>query len=136
MRYKRGEHPNSLRNLEKGKFKKGQITNPRGRPPNELSLTNLTREMLDQGCPYDKKGRTWKEYLVDRWLALSAENPSYFRELIERLEGKVTQPIDTDVDTKVTFVIGKGYVTDEPELREHETNFYPKICSHVSIFPE
>ena len=121
MRYKRGEHPNSLRNLEEGKFKKGQITNPRGRPPNELSLTNLTREALTQICPYDSKGRTWKEYLVDRWLALSAENPSYFRELIERLEGKVTQPIDTDVDTKVTFVIGKGYEEPEPELREHET---------------
>ena len=123
MQYKRGEHPNSLKNLEKGKFKKGQVTNPRGRPPNELSLTNLTRETLTEVCPHDPHGRTWKEYLVDKWLTLSAENPSYFRELIERLEGKVTQPIDTNVDTKITWVIGKGYVKDEPEteLPERET---------------
>jgi hypothetical protein len=120
MQYKRGEHPNSLKNLEKGKFKKGEISNPRGRPPNELSLTNLTRETLDQVCPYDTKGRTWKEYLVDRWLALSAENPSYFRELVERLEGKVTQPIEAGIDTDIHFVIGKGYVTDKPDMQLSE----------------
>lgn len=118
MQYKRGEHPNSLKNLEKGKFKKGQVTNPRGRPPNELSLTNLTRESLNQVCPYDSKGRTWKEYIVDKWLTLSAENPSFFRELIERLEGKVVQPVDTGVETKVTWVIGKGYLSREDQDRE------------------
>ena len=133
MTYKRGEHPNSLKNLEKGKFKKGQITNPRGRPPNELSLTSLTRETLNEVCPYDPQGRTWREYIVDKWLTLSAENPSYFRELIERLEGKVKQPIDAQLDTDVHFVIGKGYVKDEPEpeLTEHETKPLNEVIDDV-----
>jgi hypothetical protein len=33
---KRKMNPNSLANLEKGKFKKGQITNPKGRPKNRV----------------------------------------------------------------------------------------------------
>jgi len=90
---KRRMHPNSLANLEKGKqFQKGNKLSP-GRPRNELSLTNLAREKLDEVCLYDPEGRTWKEYLVDRWLAHALDNVTYFRELTERLEGKILQPI-------------------------------------------
>jgi len=76
----------------KGRFVSGNSCG-KGRPCNELSLTNLAREKLDEICPYDNKGRTWKEYLVDRWLAHAIDNVTYFRELTERLEGKVLQPI-------------------------------------------
>ena len=77
---------------DKGRFVPGNSYG-KGRPRNELSLTNLVREKLDEICPYDSQGRTWREYLVDRWLAHSIDNFPYFRELTERLEGKVLQPI-------------------------------------------
>jgi len=82
----RGLHPNSLKNLK---------PNPgnNGRPKNEWSLTYLAREKLLGPCPYDPKGRTWRECLVERWLSQSLENVSYFNQLMDRLEGKVTQPI-------------------------------------------
>ena len=101
---KRGMNPNSRKNLAKGQFKKGQVSNPRGRPPNELSLTNLTREMLTQPCPHDSQGRTWKEYLVDKWLELAAQNPAYFRELIDRVEGRTPLLVSQD-SRNVTIVV-------------------------------
>ena len=81
---KRGLHPNSRKNLTR----KGC-----GRPPRELCLTDIAREKLNEPCPYDSKGRPWKIYLVERWLGQSVENAQYFRELMDRLEGKVVQPI-------------------------------------------
>jgi hypothetical protein len=75
-----------------GRFLPGNTGNPNGRPRNELTLTNLAREKLGEDCPFDP-GKTWAQYLVDRWLGQSVENVSYFRELIERVEGKVLQPI-------------------------------------------
>ena len=114
-KYAHGKHPNSLKNLER--TKKGEVRNPKGRPTNRLSLTNIAREKLDEVCPYDPKGRTWKEYLVDRWLAHSLNNVTYFRELIERLEGKVVQPIEGTIKTDVTFTIGKGYANGKPDIQ-------------------
>lgn len=93
IKYPKGKHPNSLKNL-KPQVKGGPARNPHGRPHNRLSLTVIAREKLEEVCPYDSQGRTWKEYLVDRWMAQALENPVYFRELIERLEGKVTQPVE------------------------------------------
>jgi len=81
----RGMHPNSQKNLKPG-------ANKNGRPRKELSLTNCAREKLREKCPY-APNQTWLEYLVERWLGQAAENATYFNQLIERLEGKVTQPI-------------------------------------------
>ena len=83
---KRGLHPNSLKNLKPGQ----------GRPRNELSITNCAREKLTEPCPY-APGQTWLEYLVDRWLGQAAQNPTYFKELIERLEGKIMQPLEAEI---------------------------------------
>ena len=105
MTYKRGTNPNSLANLEKGKFKKGQVANPKGRPPKELSLTNIAWEELDKVCPYDPEGRTWGQYLVARWLASSLENIGYFKELIERLEGRVLQPVQANIDRTLNIFV-------------------------------
>lgn len=75
-----------------GKFLPGNNANPKGRPVLANCLTTRLREKLKDPCPY-APDKTWLEYLVDRWLAQSVENSGYFRELIERLEGKVVQPI-------------------------------------------
>jgi hypothetical protein len=80
---------------EKGRFLPGNSGNPnaKGRPSNELSITVKQREMLPLLCPYSKKNETWLEWLADRGMALAGENATYYKELMERLEGKITQPI-------------------------------------------
>lgn len=47
MTEKRKINPNSLKNLEKGKFKKGQSGNPSGKPKNSLSA--IISELKEQG---------------------------------------------------------------------------------------
>lgn len=79
--------------IKKHQWLKGQSGNPNGRPKKVISLTSEMKAQLTEVCPYDPKGRTWLQYLVDRWLAQASDNATYFREVIERLEGKVTQPI-------------------------------------------
>lgn len=116
MVYKRGENPRSLANLEKGQFKKGRSGNPHGRPPKEFCITDITREQLGEPCPKDPS-KTWAKYLSDKWLELACENPTLFKELMERLEGKVVFPIAAETPPVVTWQIGKGYVdTDTREL--------------------
>jgi len=105
---KRTINPNSLKNLRPRK-KGDPCLHPEGRPRNEASITNIMRKKLDDVCSYDSQGRTWGEYLAERWMASALENATYFNTLIERLEGKITQPIDANVDSDIIFTIGKGY---------------------------
>lgn len=114
MTYKRGEHPNSQKNLEKGQFKKGEVSNPGGRPPKEFCITSILREQLGEPCPY-APGKTWAEWIARRALELAGENPTYYRELLDRVEGKVVQPIEGQVKTDVVFTIGKGYLNNKAD---------------------
>ena len=61
----------------------------------ELSITRIQREMLDKPFPY-APDKIWAEYLAERGMAMAAENATYYKELLDRLEGKVTQPIGGD----------------------------------------
>ena len=95
---KRGLHPNSLKNLEKGRqWRKEQSGNPKGRPP--LAITSLIREMLDEQADYIAPGaapsdKTWRQLIAKAILYHAAKgNPVMIRELLERLEGKITQPV-------------------------------------------
>jgi len=88
--YALGKHPNSIKNLKP--IQPGEARNPNGRPTNRLCLTAIARKKLGQPCPHDE-GKTWAEYLVDQWLEKAVKNAVYFCELLDRLEGKVTQPI-------------------------------------------
>jgi len=65
MEYKRGEHPNSLKNLEKGQFKKGQSANPYGRPPGKSldMLRPLIRVIGDQQLRSDRQASKLSEHL-------------------------------------------------------------------------
>ena len=119
MQYKRGEHPNSLRNLEKGKFKKGEVSNPRGRPTRELCISDITRDQLGEPCPKDPS-KTWAKYLSDKWLDLACENVQAFKELMERLEGKVVFPIAAQEPVNVIWQIGKGYVDEHGNPLENQ----------------
>lgn len=111
----KGNNPNSRKNLKE--IKPGEVRNPKGRARNELCFTSIAREMLPEICPYDPQGRTWAKYLVERWMAQSVKNPAYFHELIDRLEGKVVQPIEGQITADVIFTIGKGYADDKPTIQ-------------------
>ena len=119
MTYEKGKHPNSLKNLEKGRFKKGEVSNPRGRPAKELCITSILREQLGEPCPY-AEGKTWAEWIARRALELAGENPAYYRELLDRLEGKVVQPIEGQITTDVVFIIGKGYSNNKLDMQLSE----------------
>jgi len=95
---------------------KGQSGNPNGRPKKMISLTSEMKAQLTEPCPYDPT-KTWLQYLVTRWLGQAIDNAPYFRELIERLEGKVVQPVQAEVKGNVTFIIGKGYANDKPGIQ-------------------
>jgi len=71
---------------------------------------------LGEPCPY-AEGKTWAEWLARRALELASENPAYFRELLERVEGKVPQAVNALIgkqeDVHIYYTIGKGYRTKE-----------------------
>ena len=95
---KRTIHPNSLANLEKGKFKKGQVTNPNGRPKKDYTITSVIKEMLNLPCDAAIPGadgvKTWRQ-LIARAIVYGAAkgNPQMIKELLDRTDGKVLQPI-------------------------------------------
>jgi len=93
---KRQLHPNSLANLQ---------PNRQGRPKRELCLTDIARDKLNEPCPYDPQKRPWKIYLVERWFGHAAENAQYFRELLERLEGKIMQPLGNEDGSPLSIQI-------------------------------
>ncbi|MFW6105166.1 MAG: hypothetical protein ACOC7P_01130 [Chloroflexota bacterium] len=116
MQYKRGEHPNSKKNLEKGKFKKGEVSNPKGRPRKELCITSILREKLNEPCDKDPS-KTWAEWLALRALELAGENPTYYKELLDRVEGKVTQPIGSAPDMPIITEI-VAHITEDSKAGE------------------
>lgn len=101
---RRGMNAASISNLRPGK----------GRPKRELSLTNCVRGKLLDPCPY-APDKTWLEYLAERWLGQAVENAGYFRELMDRLEGKVTQPIGGAGDGPVTIRV----IYDDRDKRDN-----------------
>ena len=91
---RRGMSLNSQKNLRGVQG----IGNPKNNHAQKnISLTRIARDKLALPCPYDKD-KTWAEYIVERWLSQAVENATYFRELMDRLEGKVLQPIGGDED--------------------------------------
>jgi len=74
-------------------FKPGESGNPGGRHK-DPGITAVQIEMLDKLCPYDAKGRTWREWLAEKGLLLASDKEAALRDLKDRLEGKVTLPVE------------------------------------------
>lgn len=94
-------------------WKKGQSGNPNGRPKKADCLTSLLREEIDKVAPEDAEGRTWKELLVIGTMRFAlAGNATALKEIWERMDGKVTQPLGVDGadGMEVTFKIHTGNV--------------------------
>jgi len=94
---RRGMNQNSLKNLHP-RLKGNNHANK------EYSITRIQRDMLPQLCPY-AEGKTWAEWLAERGLALAGENAAYYRELLDRLEGKVSQPVEGEGKVEVTYKV-------------------------------
>jgi len=92
---RRGMHPNSRKNLKPG-FHKGKSGNAGGRPN---PLTSLIREMIDQDADYIAYGalptdKTWKQLIARAILRKASDGDvSMVNTLLDRLEGKVVQPL-------------------------------------------
>jgi hypothetical protein len=95
-KYPPGRHPNSLKNLEKGKIQPGEVRNPTGRPRKDLAWTNMIGQVGDEVNA--ETLRSNRETLIrDLYrLALDPKTPVQTRYaistlLIEREEGKAVQ---------------------------------------------
>ncbi len=71
----------------------GKSGNPNGPPKKETCLTSLLKEQINTIPPGEKQGRTWRQLLVLAWLTGSMKNPVLLKELLDRVDGKVLQPI-------------------------------------------
>lgn len=82
------------KNLNRGRWKKGESGNPKGRQRKDVSLTSLLKVEMEKLVPGDKEGRTWREFLVFAWMRGAATKPVLLQELLNRLEGKAVQPLE------------------------------------------
>lgn len=117
-RYKRGTHPRSLANLEKGTWKKGQSGNPVGKPASgpvitphlrrfaqmqTIELLNMPQEVLDRLTPAEMVAYK----IICEAMTSGPGMQHSTRELLERLDGKVKESIEmkTEGEMVITTVI-------------------------------
>lgn len=114
------KQPNN-KNLNRGRWRKGQSGNPKGRPRKDVSVTSLIKELLDKPAEYIAPGatpgdKTWRQMIAKAiLLGASKGNPQLVKELLDRLEGKVASPVELgtgDKPVRVEIVIVRGIGAD------------------------
>ena len=87
-KYKPGQHPNSRANLRPIPWKPGQSGNPKGE-----SLTSCLQRFIDKPLSPPLPDAPAKEQIVYATLeGAILREPTPFREVWDRLEGKVAEP--------------------------------------------
>lgn len=82
---------------EEYRWKKGQSGNPGGRPKRK-PLTDLMLEALSET---DAKGQTLMRSIIERWaLEVMGGSASHLKELLERVEGKVSDGVTQEDETE------------------------------------
>ena len=115
------------RNLNKGRWGKGQSGNPKGRPKKEHTLTSLLKDELKKAPKLTDKGgkkntKTWEQLLAEAlpaaaYKALLKGDMRPYTLILERVEGKVPQPLTG----KEGGPIETQFVSDETmrEIRDY-----------------
>ena len=88
-------------------FKKGVITNPKGRPKGSLSLTSEIKKKLREIPPeFKKEKKTYLDLMVKKMLDMAlAGNETMLKTIWQYTDGMPIQPISNDKDNPVEFVI-------------------------------
>ena len=110
--YPPGKHPNSLKNLKP--IQPGEARNPKGRPPGVKYISEALREQL---ANKRAKIKSPADQLAHNLIERAEKSDSAISIVLERTEGKVTQPIAETITGDITFIIGKGYAKDKPDLQ-------------------
>lgn len=99
-------HPNSLANLKP--IKQGSSAlNPAGRPPKDVSITSIVKVLLQAPTaelPWPKENLTWGQALALSWVKRAMTEDVAFREILERVEGKVITPIAVNIRAELERV--------------------------------
>ena len=101
---RRGMSPNSRKSLD-------TYRNGNNHTKKDYSITRIVKEMLDDPATerwieVEDKGKnlTWRQAIAKRILIEAVRgNARVTSDLLDRLEGKVTQPIGGDADNPVVF---------------------------------
>lgn len=108
----------SLKNLKK--FTSKNQPKKKGRPEGSLSLTNAFKKVLDTEDPTSKKLVT--ELFATACIKHAMKgNAAYFKEIIERLEGKVTDKIEQTIENSKPAVFRVIY-ENRPKLDDSGEN--------------
>ena len=81
------------------RWKPGQSGNPKGRPKKTVYLSEMLKEQLDE-VPETIDGKqntkTWRDLICESILraAVKGNQPAITKELLDRIEGKVTEKHD------------------------------------------
>ena len=111
QRRKHRMHPNSLKNLRP--WQPGQSGNPNGREQGVKYISEIARERLrviPPGC-----SKEWADLQADAWLERSLKHSEDFKELLNRIEGKVaeTHRIQGDPEHPIQVVV--NFIKDKKE---------------------
>lgn len=79
-------------------FKPGVSGNPAGRPK-KLPVTEIFQELMDEGVTREEIKQSIKRILTSGRMAAVL----MLKETAERLEGKVTQPVDATIEGKLAI---------------------------------
>ncbi len=123
---KRGQHPKSLANLRRG-WQPGESGNPKGRREGVRNVSTVLREMLENLAPAivineefikdfckGLKRVTVGDATAARILneALVKGEAWAIKELLDRTEGKPTQPVDQETRGTLEVIVKREQRTD------------------------
>jgi len=114
-KYPVGKHPNTLANLAKGRgegkgFTPGQSGNPKGRPPGIKYVSEALRERLAKG---ELDNVTLADLLADSLIKRAKKSDVALNILLDRTEGKVTQPIGGDPTMPIVVEKIVAHITED-----------------------
>ena len=98
---------------EDTQFKPGQSGNPNGRPKGTLSLVSLIKQKLEEEDPED--GKTFASKIIEKYIkeALSKNDGTAIRDLIDRIDGKAMQRMSVANDKDAEWLeVFKKYVDE------------------------